>query len=222
MCGRFTLTASSYTQLALDFSVDVVPDVVYQPRYNIAPSQPVLAIVSHGEQRRLGHLRWGLVPSWAKDPSIGYKMINARSETVHEKPSFRQAFAHRRCLILADGFFEWDRSTSPRQPHYFFLPERKPFAFAGLWETWRASQTDAPLHTCTIITREANDAVKPIHERMPVLFEPDLAAAWLTDVSLTELKGLLQTSTSKGLLSYPVSTLVNSPKNESSECIQPL
>lgn len=222
MCGRFTLTASSYQQLALRFGVSDIPDIVYQPRYNIAPSQPVLSVIVTDGQRRMGFLQWGLIPSWAKDASIGNKMINARSETVHEKPSFRSAFQKRRCLIIADGFYEWSRNNTPKQPHHIGLASKEPFAFAGLWESWRPMAGGNPLFTCTILTTEANTLIAPIHPRMPLILPKDQEAAWLEAEDTDTLQTLLRPFPGDLMSLHPVSTLVNSPKNESPECITPL
>ncbi|MBD2022479.1 SOS response-associated peptidase, partial [Leptolyngbya sp. FACHB-36] len=170
MCGRFSLHVEA-AALAEVFQLPEEPS--WTPRYNIAPSQAVATIAqtaSSAHQFRL--LRWGLIPSWAKDEAIGNKLINARAETVAEKPSFRAAFKQRRCLILADGFYEWQRlNTKKKQPHYFQRSDAQPFAFAGLWEHWQHGE--AVIDSCTIITTQANELLEPIHDRMPVMLAAD-------------------------------------------------
>lgn len=221
MCGRFTLR-TPLNRLVERFLFELQDDPL-PPRFNIAPSQPVAAVrqVDASAPRQLAMLRWGLIPSWSKDPSIAYKLINARSETVAEKPSFRSAFKQRRCLILSDGYYEWQKvSSKKKQPYYIRLKDDTPFAFAGLWETWQ--QPDGtPLETCTIITTEANDLTSPIHPRMPVILDSSTYEAWLSASSdeAENLKGCLQMYPAEAMDVFPVSTLVNSPKNESAECI---
>jgi putative SOS response-associated peptidase YedK len=172
MCGRFTLglTADAF---ASAFAVEV--DLELEPRLNIAPTQPIATVVQSSQDfhRQLQLMRWGLIPSWAKDAAIGNKLINARSETVMEKPSFRAAFKYRRCLIPADGFYEWKKLERRKQPYYFYLHNHNPFAFAGLWESWN------DILTCTILTTKANERVQPIHERMPVILHPKDYDRWL-------------------------------------------
>ncbi len=195
-------------------------------RFNIAPSQPVAAlrVLPPADGRHLSMLRWGLIPSWAKDPSIAYKLINARCETVAEKPSFRNALKHRRCLILADGYYEWKKTgKTAKQPYYIHMRDAQPFAFAGLWESWQAGD-GSPLETCTIITTESNDLTKPIHPRMPVILAAADYETWLSApaenaAGLTEL---LRAYPPDQMALYPVSTLVNSPRNESAKCVVPL
>lgn len=220
MCGRFTLTAD-LTLLTERFHFDPA-DLAYTPSYNIAPSQPILTVINDGTHNRASYLRWGLVPSWAKDPSIGHRMINARAETVAEKPSFRQALQRRRCLILADGFFEWRQSGSTKTPMYIRLHEQPPFAFAGLWDTWYDS-TGTPLATCTIVTTAANVLVAPIHHRMPVILSPEAETAWL-DRHLTTPEDLIAWLTPyvpEGMEAYAVSPAVNSPRHNAPDCITP-
>jgi putative SOS response-associated peptidase YedK len=197
---------------------------VLEPRYNIAPTQPVAVVRQSELGRALGVVQWGLVPSWAKDPTMGSKMINARAETVAEKPAFRAAFKQRRCLVLADGFYEWQPTSTrqPKQPFYIHRQDDEPFAFAGLWEYWEGA--DGALETCTIITTEANELVSPIHERMPVIIAPDDYAQWLdpTTKQATPLQELLQPYDSDALEAYPVSHAVNNARNESPKCIAPV
>lgn len=222
MCGRFSL-ALDPEELREAFGLIETP-LGWQPRYNIAPTQPV-AVITDIHQPRVEYMRWGLVPSWAKDISIGQKMINARAETIREKPSFRSAFSRRRCLIPADGFFEWKKSERPAksaaEPHYFRLRGGLPFAFAGLWEVWRSPEGDE-LKTCTILTTDANERVGAVHHRMPVLFEVSEAWQWLQSLPADELLALLKPFPAEKMESYPISRLVNDPKRDEPACVQPL
>jgi putative SOS response-associated peptidase YedK len=219
MCGRFSLTADiSVLQELFQFEWDAE----LMPRYNIAPSQTVLTVISNGEKRIGMGMKWGLVPYWAKDPKIGYKMINARAETVEEKASFKHPFKRRRCLILADGFYEWKKEDNRKQPYRIQLKGRKPFAFAGLWEIW--NKGGEPLHSCTIITTTPNEKMKEIHDRMPVIVPEDALDIWLNPKmdDTTYLKTLLVPYPSNEMEVYPVSTLVNSPKNDVEDVLSPL
>lgn len=220
MCGRFTLTAElGRLEARFGFQAD---DLQYVPSYNIAPSQPVLAVIRDGANRA-GYLRWGLVPSWAKEPAIGNRLINARAETAADKPSFRQAIRRRRCLILADGFYEWRRIGKTKQPMYVRRHGHQPFAFAGLWEVWRDAAGTA-LYTCTILTTTANPLLQPIHERMPVILNPAAEAMWL-DRSITapdSLLPILQPYGAEEMEVYAVSTRVNSPSNNTPACMTPV
>lgn len=225
MCGRFTQSQSGET-IAKDFQLSVVPDVT--PSYNIAPTQGVATVWQPAGQsdvqseRQFRVLRWGLIPSWAKEAAIGAKLINARAETVAEKPSFRSAFKQRRCLILADGFYEWQRQNGKKQPFYLHLQNHQPFAFAGLWERWQDS-TGEPIASCTILTTEANPMVRPIHDRMPVILSPDAYETWLNpDTPPNSLQSLLHPYDAAVMVTYPVSSLVNKPANNSPDCLQPL
>jgi putative SOS response-associated peptidase YedK len=169
-------------------------------------------------------LRWGLIPHWAKDVSIGYRMINARSETIQEKPSFRTAFKQRRCLILADSFYEWQKSDSesaPKVPFYFQLKDIAPFAFAGIWETWRTPEKDE-LRSCSIITCAANQLVAHAHDRMPVMFDRNMCWNWLADQPADSLQSMLAPYPTEGMRAYPVGLTVNNPRTDSAECIQPI
>lgn len=221
MCGRFTLTQSAIA-LAEYFQLPEVPD--WTTQYNIAPTQMVATVVQHptSHQRQFQQLRWGLIPSWAKDLSIGAKLINARAETVAEKPSFRSAFKQRRCLVIADGFYEWQKQAGTKQAFYFRLQDGQPFAFAGLWEKWH-SPDQAEIISCTILTTVANELLQPIHERMPVILEPKNYDLWLDPEVQTPqpLQFLLAPYSAAAMTSYPVSKLVNSPKNNSPECLIP-
>jgi putative SOS response-associated peptidase YedK len=222
MCGRFTLTEPD-ADLAVQFNLPQLPDV--QPRYNIAPTQLVAAVRldTRSGQRELVMFRWGLIPSWAQDAAIGARMINARAETAADKPAFRAAFRQRRCLVIADGFYEWQKQGSLKQPFYIALRDRKPFGFAGLWEFWKDSQGEA-IETCTLLTTEPNDLIRSLHNRMPVILPPDQHELWLNpgieDVDL--LRPLLKAYPAEEMDAYPVSRWVNNPDNEGPRCIEPL
>lgn len=214
MCGRYTLTVDEELILVRFQSVKVTDDV-YTKRYNIAPGQLVFAIVNDGEKNRLGTLRWGLIPPWAKDPKLGYKMINARGETLAEKPAFKRAFRRQRCLIPADGFYEWPFSGKEKQPYRIRLKSGELFAFAGLWERWSAPDGTV-IHSCTIITTEANELLADLHPRMPVILKKEDEALWLdrncNDVALLET--LLKPYPADEMEVYPVSSEVNSARND--------
>jgi putative SOS response-associated peptidase YedK len=196
-----------------------------KPRYNIAPSQDVLAVrLPLGEtKRQLCLLRWGLIPSWAKDITVGAKMINARAESAAVKPAFRRAFGTRRCLIPADGFYEWQRRGAGKQPYHIRMRDGKPFAFAGLWEEWEGTIA-GPIESCTILTTAANDLVAPLHDRMPVIIAPSDFALWL-DPKTTDaaaLKVLLRPYPSERMVAVPVSTAVNDPAHDDRACTEPV
>jgi putative SOS response-associated peptidase YedK len=217
MCGRYTLSTPAgrlAEELQLDSTVEVPPS------YNVAPTQQVAAVLEDEGGRRLEMFRWGLVPSWADDPDIGSRMINARSETAPEKPSFRRAFRGRRCLIPADGFYEWKREEGGKQPYYFRMQDGRPFAFAGLWESW--DKGDGTLRTCTILTTRANPVLEGIHDRMPVILPRDAYNAWLDpDADREELGELMIPYPHDDLEAYPVSRFVNSPRNNDERCVEP-
>lgn len=219
MCGRFSLIESVH-ELQQQFEFELSADL--QPRFNIAPSQEVFSIISDGKKRRGGTLRWGLVPHWAKEAKIGYKMINARAEGIDEKPSFKEPFRKKRCLIIADGFYEWKKVDDRKQPYRFIMKDRKPFAFAGLWETWKKG--DAPLHTCTIITTTPNAVTEDVHDRMPVILKREDYDRWLdpSNQAVDKLKSLLVPYPAEEMELYPVSELVNSPKNDVADVLSPL
>ena len=220
MCGRFVLTSDGNTlQLALNLTD--VPDI-HTARFNIAPSQPI-AVVTNEHPGELTFHKWGLVPSWAKDPAMGNKMINARSETAAEKPAFRAAFKRRRCLIPADGFFEWQKRAGGKQPMFIYLKDHPVFAFAGLWEIWYSPDGDE-LRTATILTTEPNDFMADIHNRMPVILNSEDYETWLApdDQKAADLEHLLRPFDANRMEAYPVSTFVNSPGNDSPETIEPL
>ncbi|MFW9976452.1 MAG: SOS response-associated peptidase [Candidatus Thorarchaeota archaeon] len=220
MCGRFSLL-TNVKALIERFGIQVV-DSRPSPRYNIAPSQSVSVIIEN-EGRRMVEMRWGLIPHWAKDSKIGNKMINARVESLLSKGIFKPALRSRRCLILADGFYEWQMIGKVKKPMHIRLKSREPFAFAGLFENWR-SPTEKIIQSCTIITTTSNDLMAPIHDRMPVILERTDEADWLTAESTdpTTLVELLKPYESAPLEAYEVSTFVNSPANEGSECIRPI
>ena len=227
MCGRYTLSVP-LSNLVDAFDVPP-PEFEYRPRFNIAPTQDVPVVAQDEGGRRMGLLRWGLIPSWAKDPAMGSRLINARSETVDQKPSFRSAFRRRRCLVPADGFYEWRKDDGEggggkgtRTPYWIHRSSRAPFAFAGLWERWEPPQGD-PLFTFTILTTEATPGLRPIHPRMPVILEGNALGRWLDhSAPPEELLSLLRPYAREDLTWYPVSTRVNSPRNDSPECMEPL
>ncbi len=218
MCGRYSLIAD-LGALARRFLFDA-RQLSLEASYNIAPTQQVLTVVG-GEQRRGGFMRWGLVPHWAKDLSGGARMINARAETVAERPAFRDALRWQRCLVLADGFYEWHRSPTGRRPMRIVMRSGEPFAFAGLWAVWRDSQ-GVRVPSCTIITTTANDLLAPIHDRMPVVLPQGLEELWL-DRSVDDpdvLASVLSPYADDALTAYEVSTLVNSAANNGPEVIE--
>jgi putative SOS response-associated peptidase YedK len=218
MCGRFALIVDA-SILAGVFDVD--PPRELAPRFNIAPTQTI-PIVRAGKEapRECSLVRWGLVPSWAKDEKMGGRMINARGETVAEKPSFRSAVKSRRCLIPADGFYEWVRTDSGKQPHFIHFADATTFAFAGLWERWHKGE-GGPLDTCTIITTTPNDLLSDLHDRMPVILPQNLYDEWLEPVPMTaeRLQEVLVPHPAEGMEAYPVSTYVNKPVNDGPQCI---
>ncbi len=220
MCGRYVLTANPQV-IQQAFDLDVVPDQM-QARYNIAPSQPV-AVIANDDPKALTFFRWGLIPSWAKDPSIGNRMINARSETLAEKPSFRAAYKRRRCLIPANGFYEWTKRGKSKVPMFVHLKDQELFAFAGLWESWH-DPDGGEIRTCTIITTEPNEVVKPLHHRMAVILHESDYDMWLSPDELGDeaLKPLLRPFEADRMDVYEVSTLVNNVANDSAACIEPV
>jgi putative SOS response-associated peptidase YedK len=224
MCGRFTNNAKS-EQIASEFKVGNKNPNLFQPKYNIAPTQMIDVVFEPETERIISQLRWGLVPNWAKDESIGNRMINARAETITEKPSFREAFKSRRCIIPASGFYEWQKKgTGAKQPFYFYLKDKDVFGFAGLWESWIDKTTGEELETCTIITTEANDVLKPVHDRMPVILKSESYDEWLdAKVKDTDkLQKLLKPYPAKEMTSHEVSRSVNIPDTNSPELILPI
>ena len=215
MCGRFAFYSPSEAAAAL-FGVSASLDL--GPRYNIAPTQDIAAIrVAEQGARELVMLRWGLVPFWAKDPSIGNRMINARAETVAEKPSYRNAYKHRRCIVLADGFYEWQKQADGKTPFFISLASGEPFALAGLWENWTDKETGESLQTTTLITTDANDFMAPLHHRMPVILEAQSATDWLAG-STTLLDDVA--ALTPALQAWPVDRRVNNARNEGEELIR--
>ncbi len=221
MCGRFTLTLDP-ADVKDEFGNIKFPEK-FAARYNIAPTQPVLAVPNDGREAA-DFFVWGLIPSWAKDPAIGSRLINARSETLSEKPAFRGGFKYKRCLILADGFFEWKSQpgTKTKVPHFIRLKDHKPFAFAGLWDEWHAPD-GSTVRSCTIITTSPNKLMAGIHNRMPVILKSADYAEWLDAAPRTadSLNHLLAPYPAELMEAFPVSTLVNSPANDRAECVLP-
>ncbi len=222
MCGRFTLTVDPAQFQEAFPGVDIGPGPA--PRYNIAPTQPV-AVIANNASDKLDYFVWGLIPSWAKDPEIGNRMINARADTLAQKPSFRNAYRRRRCLIPASGFYEWraEPGSKSKTPMYITLASGKPFAFAGLWEFWQSPDGSQVL-SCAIITTEPNELMAGIHNRMPVILPPETYPLWLdpNDRRPDELNGLLQPYPAAEMVAYPVSRQVNSPSIDAPELILPL
>ncbi len=219
MCGRYSLTSPVESVVQL-FALDARPNL--PPRYNIAPTQEVAVLLTEGGARSLRLMRWGLVPAWAKNVSFGVKMINARAETVAERPSFRSAFKRRRCLIPADGFYEWQaRGKGPKQPYRITQFDGLPFAFAGLWEAWQEPDGDELL-SCTIITTEANRLLREIHPRMPVILDSADYDNWLNFDSTVPAQSLLKPAPDDWLMAYPVSTRINNVRNDDAACIEPI
>ncbi|MGB0908774.1 MAG: SOS response-associated peptidase [Nitrospirales bacterium] len=221
MCGRYT-QKEKFDNLLKLLQVARMPQL--KPRYNVAPTQMVACVrnAPENDYRECTRLKWGLIPSWAKEASIGNTMINARGETVAEKPSFRKAFQLRRCLLLADGFYEWKREGEHKHPYYIRFQDQRPFAFAGLWEQW--PQTESRIESCTLITTNANALMTPIHHRMPVILAPQDFDVWLDPATQdpTLLMPLLSPYSSDEMEAYPVNTLVNNPQNDLPECVTPL
>lgn len=218
MCGRFTQSADS-KKIAKEFEVSEVPAV--EARYNIAPTQEVLAVLEREGEREATFFKWGLVPSWAKDVSMGARLINARSETVAEKPAFRVAFKKRRCIIPADGFYEWRSDGGRKQPFFFRMQDERLFGFAGLWEHWEGEGGEV-VNSCAILTTEANEVLRPVHERMPVIIHPDDYKLWLSagERELDLVKEMLRPYTADEMTGYPVSTSINSPRSQGAKLVE--
>src|ERR687893_2320277 len=218
MCGRYTLK-TPVEELAEEFGFEA-SSVELPPNYNVAPTQQVAAVLEEGGERHLEVLRWGLIPSWADDPQIGSRMINARSETAPEKPSFRRAFRERRCLIPADGFYEWKRTNGAKQPYYIRMREGRPFAFAGLWESWK-DDGGPEIRSCAILTTAPNALAGEIHDRMPVILLATSYDAWLDpEADKEELVALIAPYPEAEMEAYPVSRFVNSPSNNDPRSIE--
>ena len=222
MCGRFVQSSEPETYAEL-FAVDRIVADRLPPSYNVAPTDPVYAVAEHDEARLLGAFRWGLIPFWAKDKKIAAKNINARSETAATKSTFRESFAKRRCLIPAEGFYEWQPRPKGKLPHYIYGVDA-PLAFAGLWATWRDPETDERIRSCSILTGAPNTMVEPIHDRMPVILPAEVWDGWL-DRSLTdpdEVAGMLRPVGTETMSMHAVSTLVNKVANNVPELVDPL
>lgn len=216
MCGRFSLT-SNEAELNLRFELSG-GEATYVPRYNGAPTQ-LMAVITNENPQKLSYHRWGLIPPWAKDISIGNKMINARAETITEKASFRSPLYSKRCLIPADGFFEWQQDSA-KQPYRIFVTDHKIFAMAGLWERWKSNE--GTIDSFTIITTEANSFMKPIHNRMPVILKPEDENKWLTSTHADDILLLLKPYPAEKMNAYPISKLVNSARNDVPEVLDRL
>ena len=219
MCGRFTLTINP-DELQQQFGLSEPPPTQLAPRYNIAPTQAV-AVIANNSDRKLELFQWGLIPSWAKDPKIGSKMINARAETLAEKPSFRTALKRRRCLVVADGFYEWKKTGSGKTPMYIQLKDGRPFGFAGLWEAWQSPE-DGLIKTCTIITTTPNELMESIHNRMPAILLPAHEDLWLdpTMTNISEAMSVLLPYPADAMRAIPVSTKVNAASGTGPELIE--
>ncbi len=216
MCGRFSFSPLS---TVIEDRFDVKVDPSHKPRYNCAPSQD-LAVISNADREVLSYFRWGLIPFWAKDPRIGSRMINARSETLTEKPSFRNPFRRQRCLVLSDGFFEWKKAGAKEKiPYRIFLKEEPLFAMAGIWDTWKDPE-GKPVHSFSILTTGPNALMKEIHDRMPVILQRPDEKAWLSDTPEKELLALLRPLPAERMTAHPVSRLVNSPVNDRPEVME--
>ncbi len=220
MCGRFTLRTPK-EKVKREFNLQEEPPV--EARYNIAPTQSILAVREVSDEREAVLLKWGLIPSWAKDDSMSARLINARSETVAEKPAFREAFKRSRCVIPADGLYEWKREGKSKQPFFFFLRDERLFGFAGLWDRWK-DEDGKVIQSCAILTTEANEVLRPVHDRMPVILHPQTYGEWLGDDvrNVAALKELLRPYPSAEMIAYPVSTDVNSPRNQGEDLISQL
>lgn len=223
MCGRFSLSVNPRA-IAEQFGLDLKSIGPFAPRYNIAPTQPVAAVRMGPDRatRQWTHFLWGLVPAWAKDPSIGQRMINARGETVSEKPSFRTALKRRRCLVPSDGFYEWRKEGAAKVPYFIHQIERGPFALAGLWEHW-IGKDGTELETCTLITTAANTMMAPLHARMPVILSPEDYALWLdpSEEKSTALLPLLAPREWSDMQAFAVNGFVNNARNEGPQCLEP-
>jgi putative SOS response-associated peptidase YedK len=220
MCGRFTLF-TDIEEIKERFDIQGLFDEEYQFSYNIAPSQSVLSVINDGVRNRLGYLRWGLIPFWAKDEKAGYKMINARAETIAEKASFRNAYKKKRCLIIADSFYEWKKTPERKIPMRIKLKNHAPFGMAGLWESWKSPE-GISIYSCSVITTVPNELMTSIHDRMPVILKPEDEKDWLNP-SINDpayLQQYLKSFDSEQMEAFEVSTDVNSTKNNTPNLIQ--
>ena len=219
MCGRFSLASKSQT-IAEYFGIELLYELT--PRYNIAPSQDILVIKQlSASQPEFRFMHWGLIPYWQKEEDIGTKWINARSESMHAKPLFKKLFKQKRCLIIADGFYEWQETNRSKHPYYIYKKDHQPFAIAGIWEHWENKEGKV-MESCLLLTTEANPEVKPIHHRMPVILQKAQSLSWLNpeNTNTEMLKTFLMPYLHDDLTSYEVSTYVNNPKNENQKCIE--
>ncbi len=223
MCGRF-VQSHDPSFYADAFRVETIRTETLPTSYNVAPTDAVYAVAEHEGERMLGSFRWGLIPWWAKDRKIAARNINARSETAAEKPTFKESFATKRCLIPADGFFEWQRLPKGKLPHYFYAADAQPLALAGLWATWKDPESGDPVRSCTILTGRPNELVADIHDRMPVILPRGAWTDWLDrDNQEPEIvQSLLGVYPKSAMAEHPVATLVNKVSNNYPECIVPL
>lgn len=218
MCGRYTILVDDEKLIEAFQIQNKIND--FEPSYNVAPGRKILVVIHDGKERRAGYLRWGLVPSWAKDEKMAYKMINARSETAHEKPSFQNLMARKRCLIIADSFYEWHKTEETNQPYRIQVEDRELFAFAGLWDRWQ--QGDKVIFTCTVLTRESNAFMQNIHHRMPIILPKDKEEEWIRPEMNRAMDAyhFLQRIEMEPLTAYPVSDYINKAKNNDPTCIE--
>ena len=217
MCGRFSISTPTEI-LRVRFNVPRAEDL--KPNYNAAPTQN-LPVILNSEPTTINLCRWGLIPFWAKEERIGNGMINARAETLLQKPSFRTPFKKQRCLVLADGFYEWKRTSDRKIPHRISMRDHEPFAFAGIWEVWKTPDGE-DVKTFSIITTEPNELMKPLHHRMPVIMKQENEEKWLQEIDISEAQKMLEPYPFEDLEAYPISTLVNNPRNNSEDIIKPL
>lgn len=226
MCGRFTITVDLEdlrVYLEDHYAIKDMKPSFDLPRFNVAPGQDVITVINDGTKNRVGTLRWGLIPSFAKDEKMGFQMINAKAETLHEKPSFLPSFTHKRCVILADSYYEWNKDETSKTPMRILLKDEKLFPMAGLWSTF-VKDDGTKIHTCTIITTEANELTKQIHNRMPVILSAEEEKIWLNprNTNIYELSHMLKPYQSSLMKAYPVSKLVNTATHDTMQCITPL
>ncbi len=224
MCGRYGISVTKEEladYLRQHYNIQVLDDLMTLPRYNIAPGQNVISLINDGSKFKVGLLKWGFVPPWSKDESMGYKMINARSETIDQKPAFKKSFYQKRCVIISDGFFEWYRTTSTKTPYYFYLKNKRIFGFAGLYTAFRKSN-DEVLYTCTIITTKANSLMKDIHDRMPVILNEEQAKLWMNPKIKDKdvLKSILGQYNPNDMELHQVSSRVNKVINDDKDIIK--
>lgn len=219
MCGRYALTKPDRALLKKRFDITLFPQEVLRPRFNISPSQNVPVILNESP-KAIKMARWGLIPFWAKDEKIGYKMINARSETIAEKPSFRNSIKKRRCLILCDSFYEWNREGETKIPFRIMMKDENYFAMCGIWDIWK--KDDKEIISCSIITTGPNKVMKKIHDRMPVILPREKETLWLSDLDIEKVLKLLNPCDDKLIKAYEISTLVNSPSNNTEAVIAPI